>query len=108
MTRLLILIFIVPFVIMALAILASNLSSLPNKSSESSELYTSISKALGMISGSFGFLSLFLIVTLILIDEDSANLYYNILFLIVYGFLLFKAQMYTLSIIRENKKAPRK
>jgi hypothetical protein len=103
MTRLLILIFIIPFVIMALAILTSNLSNLSNKANESSEVYKSIANTLSIISGSFGFLSLFLIVTLILIDEDSANLYYNILLLIVYAFLLFKAQMYTLSIIRGNK-----
>ncbi len=106
MTRLLILIFIIPFVIMVFAIMTANIGHHGNWSRESSEAYKSIANTLSIISGSFGFLSLFLIITLILIDEDSANLYYNIILLIVYGFLLFKAQMYTISIIRGNKKAP--
>lgn len=93
---------------MALAITFINISKLSNKSIESSEFYKSIANTLTIVSGSFGFLSLFLIVTIILIDEDSANLYYNILLMIVYAFLLFKAQMYTTSIVRGNKKAPSK
>jgi len=88
---------------MAFAILAYNLSNLSNRPDEASGVYKSIANTLSIVSGGFGFLSLFLIVTLILLDEDSANLYYNILLLIVYAFLLFKAQMYTLSIIRGNK-----
>lgn len=93
---------------MALAITFFNISHFSNKNDESSEFYKSIANTLGIISGSFGFLSLFLIVTIILIDEDSANLYYNILLLIVYAFVLFKAQLYTISTIRGNKKAPPK
>jgi len=49
-----------------------------------------------------------LIVAIILIDEDSANLFYNIMLLVIYAFLVFKAQLYTISIVRGNKKTPPK
>ena len=104
MTRLLILIFIVPFVLMAIAIIIFNIGNASSKDSESVALHRSISNALSIASGGFGFLSVFLIIFLILIDEDTANLSYNITLLIVYAFLLFKAQMYTLSVLRGNQK----
>ena len=74
-----------------------------------SDVYTSsadtqktLSNALSIAAGGFGFMSLILIVTLILLDEDSINLYYNILLLIGYGFVLFKAQMYTIKRLRSS------
>jgi len=93
---------------MAFAVLFNNISKLSGKSIESSEFYKSIANTLSIISGGFGFLSLLLIVAIILIDEDSANLFYNILLLVIYAFLVFKAQLYTISIVRGNKKTPPK
>ena len=67
-----------------------------------SDTQKALSNALSIAAGGFGFMSLIMIITLILLDEDSINLYYNILLLIVYGFVLFKAQMYTIKRIRNS------
>ena len=70
-----------------------------------SDISKSLANALSIAAGGFGFMSLILIFALILIDEDSPNLFYNILLLIGYAFVLFKAQKYTLSVIKGSGNA---
>ena len=105
MTRLLILFLIFPFLLMAISITLSNAGQKSKTSYEASELKHSLASALSIAAGGFGFITLILIITLILMERgDSANLIYNILLLAGYGLVFFKTQKYTFSIIKKNKK----
>lgn len=102
MTRLFLLIIILPFVLMALSITFLSVSKDSGLSEGSSDIQKSFARALSIAAGGFGFMSILLIITLILLDEDSINLYYNILLLLGYGFVLFKAQMYTIKRLKNG------
>jgi len=87
---------------MALAIAFLPVSRDHGSSQGPSDIKKSLANALSIAAGGFGFMSLLLIITLILLDQDTINLYYNILLFLGYGFVLFKAQMYTIKRIRNN------
>ena len=104
MTRLLILFFILPFVLMALSIAVYRSGNSAAASIKPSQLREALAGALSIASGGFGLIAVFLILTLILLDEDSPNRYYNVLLLFGYGFVVFKAQRYTLTAIKGKAK----